>query len=111
MVYQMRLATEYFDKIENGTKTIECRLYDEKRKELKIGDVIEFSDAQDPRKKISSKIIGLHCFPSFSALLDHFPIASFGGGTKEQMLSALKKFYSDEDEKKWGVVGIEVRLV
>jgi ASC-1-like (ASCH) protein len=110
MTHSMRLATEYFEKIKGGTKTIECRLYDEKRKELKVGDVIEFSDTQNEPDKIMSEIIALHPFPSFSELLDHFPIASFGGESKEQFLSALKKFYSDEDEKKYGVVGIEIKL-
>ena len=110
MTYQMRLATEYFEKIKNGTKTIECRLYDEKRKELKVGDTIEFSDAQNDQHKIISEIIALHPFPSFSDLLDHFPIASLGGESNDEMLTALKKFYSDEDEKKYGVVGIEIKL-
>lgn len=111
MIYKMRLATEYFEKIKSGTKIIECRLYDEKRKELQIGDTIEFSDAHNEQNKMASKIIALHQFPSFYELLDHFPIASFGGENKEQFLSVLKKFYSDEDEKKYGVIGIEIKLI
>jgi ASC-1-like (ASCH) protein len=72
--------------------------------------VIKFSDAQNEQNGITSEVTALHPFPSFSELLDHFPIASFGGESKEQFLSALKKFYSDEDEKKYGVVGIEIKL-
>jgi ASC-1-like (ASCH) protein len=106
----MKLATEYFEKIKNGTKIIECRLLDEKRKELNVGDIIEFSDTQNENQKISTEIIALHQFPSFSQLLDHFPIQLFGGNSKDEMLAALKKFYSDEDEKKYGVVGIEIKL-
>ena len=111
MTYQMQLATEYFEKIKNGTKTIECRLYDEKREKMRVGDTIEFSDTKNERHKILSEITALHQFPSFSELLDHFPITSFGGENKGQFLSALKQFYSDEDEKKYGVVGIEIKLI
>lgn len=111
MVYKMQLATEYFNKIKNGTKTIECRLYDEKRKTLKVGDVIEFSNAENEEDKIKGEIVALHKFNNFSKLLDSFPIAIFGGENQEQFLSVLKKFYSDEDERKYGVVGIEIKLI
>lgn len=111
MIYKMQLANEYFNKIRNGTKTIECRLYDEKRKLLKIGDIIEFANAENEEEKIESEIIALHKFSNFSELLDCFPIIILGGENKEQFLSVLKKFYSNEDEKKYGVVGIEIKLI
>jgi len=34
MIHSMSLAAEYFRKIKDGAKTVECRLYDEKRKLL-----------------------------------------------------------------------------
>jgi ASC-1-like (ASCH) protein len=111
MTHSMTLATEYFEKIKNGTKTIECRLYDEKRKLLKIGDIIEFINAQNADEKIDTEIMALHVFPSFSDLIDHFSIIKLGGENKEQFISVLKKFYSNEDEKKFEVVGIEVKLI
>ncbi len=107
----MKMATGYFQKIKNGTKTIECRLYDEKRKLLNVGDKIEFSDAQNDTDKISAEIVTLRTFSTFSELLDHFPTVSFGAENKEDFLAILKKFYSDEDEKKYGVVGIEIKLL
>ena len=107
----MTLATEYFQKIKSGTKTIECRLNDEKRKLLKVGDTIKFSDAQIAGENIDAQIVALHIFPSFSDLIDHFPIVNLGGESKEQFLAVLKKFYSEEDEKKYEVVGIEIKLI
>lgn len=35
----------------------------------------------------------------------------FGAEDKKQFLAALKKFYSDEEEKEYGVVGIEIKLI
>ena len=42
MIHQMSLRPHPFEKIKLGEKTIELRLYDEKRKEIKVGDTIEF---------------------------------------------------------------------
>lgn len=41
MFHKMKL--EPFDKIKNGMKTIELRLYDEKRQQVKVGNLVEFS--------------------------------------------------------------------
>lgn len=111
MLHQMKLANEWFQKIKDGTKTIECRLYDEKRRILKTGDVIEFTNTENEKEKALAKITALHTFPSFSQLLDQFPIAFFGTEDKIQFLNVLKTFYSQEAEKKYGVAGIEIQLI
>lgn len=38
----MKLRESPFERIKNGTKTVEFRLYDEKRSKINIGDQIEF---------------------------------------------------------------------
>ena len=48
----MKLDTEPFNQIKNGLKKIEYRLYDEKRKKLKIGDIIEFQKLPNLNEKI-----------------------------------------------------------
>lgn len=40
MIHKMKLNESPFDKIKNGTKTVEFRLYDDKRKQKKVGDNI-----------------------------------------------------------------------
>ena len=40
----MKLKNEPFVSIKNGLKTIEMRLFDEKRKQIKVGDTIEFTN-------------------------------------------------------------------
>ena len=40
MIHEMRLNNEPFNKIKEGTKTVELRLLDEKRKTLRVGDKI-----------------------------------------------------------------------
>ena len=43
MLHKMKLNKSPFERIKNGTKTIEFRLFDEKRQQIKVGDKIEFS--------------------------------------------------------------------
>ena len=42
MRHTMKLKEDPFERMKNGTKTIEFRLYDEKRRKIKVGDEIEF---------------------------------------------------------------------
>ena len=40
MRHTMKLKEDPFERMKNGTKTIEFRLYDEKRRKIKVGDEI-----------------------------------------------------------------------
>ena len=53
MTHYMKLNPEPFDKIASGKKTIELRLYDEKRKTVLPGDEIIFTHIHNPYRSIS----------------------------------------------------------
>ena len=42
MLHKMKLNESPFNRMKKGTKTIEFRLFDEKRQKIKVGDKIEF---------------------------------------------------------------------
>ena len=42
MLHCMKLNRDPFEKIKSGSKTIEMRLFDEKRQRISVGDFIEF---------------------------------------------------------------------
>lgn len=111
MQHEMSLKSEYFEKIRNGTKTIECRLYDDKRKAISIGDTIRFTNAQRKSEQAICTVKALHPFPSFKELIAHFPIATLGGETPDQFLGVLQSFYSPEAQAEHGVVGIEIEAI
>ena len=50
----MKLQEDPFERIKNGTKTVEFRLYDEKRQTIQIGDEIEFSKLPELQEKLKS---------------------------------------------------------
>ena len=60
MLHKMKLNEGPFERIKNGTKTIEFRLYDEKRQQIKVGDKIEFSKLPDLQEKLLVDIYWRH---------------------------------------------------
>ena len=77
MIHEMKLQPKYYDYILTGTKRIEIRLNDEKRQLINVGDKITFENRSDG-EKIQVKVLGLHKYPSFEELYNHFDKVSMG---------------------------------
>lgn len=111
MQHQMKLATEPYNNIASGKKLIESRLYDEKRQQISIGDQIIFSENDKPENSVTTVVKGLLRYQTFKELFaDHDP-ALFGEESRDFLLTQIKSFYSDEDEQKYGVVGVRLELI
>jgi len=109
--HTMRLMPNPFDKIKNGSKKIELRLYDEKRQIINIGDHIIFEKEPEREERVETKVTALLRYENFSDLFDDFPSEIFGGRSKEDLLLGVHKFYSKEKEKEYGVLGIKIELL
>ncbi len=111
MKHEMKLHNEPFEKIKNGTKTIELRLYDEKRQLLKIKDKIEFTNRQT-LEKLLVEIENLYKYPSFEELYKHFNKISMGYNEDETPNPKdMEKYYSKEEQEKYGVLGIKIKKI
>jgi ASC-1-like (ASCH) protein len=108
----MKLHPEPHEKIKQGVKSLELRLYDEKRKEIEIGDKIIFLKEPDYNESITTKVTGLVRYASFSDLLDDFaPDNYLGNINKTEALVEILRFYSEEDQAKNGVLGIRIKVM
>ena len=107
----MSLQPKYFDFIKDGTKRIELRLYDEKRRSIQLGDIIEFAKSDD--EKFKAEVIGLLRYNSFADLFEDFDISILADSsmTKQELLEALGEFYTEERQAEFGVIGIRIELV
>ena len=110
-IHKMNLQPKYFDFIKNGSKRIELRLYDEKRSQIQLGDIIEFSKSEND--KLRAKVVGLLRYQTFRDLLADFDISILADSamTKAELLHVLDGFYSPEKQAEYGVVGIKIKLM
>ena len=110
MLHKMKLQEDPFERIKNGTKTVEFRLYDERRRTIQIGDEIEFSKLPELQEKLLVKVIDLYKEESFEKLFKKV----FVGEDKEKIIEKAKsmnRFYTPEQEKEYGVVGIKIEII
>ncbi len=107
MVYQMKLLEKPFQAIKDGTKTIEYRLYDEKRRKLKIGDKIEFSKLPDLYEKITVEILDFYHAKNFKELFEKCMDSQL---EVEEHIKTIYNIYSKEEEKQYGVIGIKIKV-
>ncbi len=109
-VHDMRLNSSPFEMIQSGKKTIELRLFDEKRQQVKIGDRIVFTNTATG-ETINTTVVNLHRFDTFKELYKSLPLLKCGY-TAENVGNAkpsdMEQYYSVEEQNKYGVVGIEL---
>ena len=111
MIHNMRLHNSPFELIKSGTKTIELRLNDEKRRLINIGDIIVFEN-RTTNEQIRVKVFNLHKYDSFEELYKHFDKISLGYAKDEEAnYKDMEKYYSPSEQEKYGVVGIEIKLI
>lgn len=103
----MKLARAPFDAIKNGEKSIELRLYDEKRRALCVGDEIEFT-CTDGGEKLSARVSALHVFRDFKELYEALPASETGYKGREESADYrdMYAYYTQDEIDVCGVVGI-----
>ena len=104
----MKLQKSPFERIKNGTKTVEFRLYDEKRRKIKIGDQIEFSKLPDLQETILVDVLDLYREDTFENL---FKKLFTDEDEIKKETKSMYQYYSPDEEKQYGVVGIKISLI
>lgn len=97
---------EPFVNIKKGIKTMEIRLNDEKRQEIKLGNIIKTINQDNDSEVLYVKVIGLARFGSFRDLFK-----AYGDKIKDYEKEILKRVYSKEQEEKYGVLVIHFELL
>ena len=111
MTHEMNLHDEPFKLIQNGSKTIELRLNDEKRQLLNIGDTIKFTN-RITNEEILVRITNLYKYNSFEELYKNFDKVSMGYKEYEEANPIdMELYYSKEEQEKYGVLAIEIKLL
>ena len=104
MIHEMRLNNEPFNKIKEGTKTVELRLLDEKRKALRVGDKIIFTNRAN-NEKIDVLVTNLFKADSFEPIYEKYSKVAMGYNEEDEAKPEdMEEYYSKEEIKKYGCI-------
>lgn len=107
MLHNMKLNESPFERIKNGTKTIEFRLFDEKRQKIKVGDKIEFSKLPNLQEKLLVDVVELYREDTFE---DLFRKIYTDEEEIKRKTKSMYEIYSAEKEQQYGVLGIKIKI-
>lgn len=111
MTHQLTLWPGPFKAISKGYKDIEMRLNDERRKLIKVGDLIEFTNTKT-KEKISVEVLALYPFKNFEEVYKAFPKKRLGYGFFEKAKPEdMRKYYPQEKIDQFGALAIEIKLI
>lgn len=108
----MKLRSQPFNAIVSGRKIYELRLYDEKRKAIRLGDEILFTE-QETGKTCLVKVTELLRFDSFDELYAQLPLTEIGYDEMSKTKASpndMSKYYSKEEQSEYGVIAIKISL-
>jgi len=109
MIHTMKLDAEPFEKIKNGSKTVELRLFDEKRQKIKPGDIIEFFH-NGTGDMLYAEVVSLTRAQSFKELYTMLDKSAMGYADNQiAHPKDMEKYYSPQLQAQYGVVGIGIR--
>lgn len=113
MVHQMGLFGEYFNSIIEGKKTVEVRLNDEKRRKIKVGDIIEFIKVPEQNITLKVQVTNVRTYKTFKEMYEDIAFKEFDceGWTMKEMIEGTYEIYTREQEKHWGVLAISIKPV
>ena len=110
-MHKMNLASAPFIAIAEGRKTVEMRLYDEKRAAICVGDEIEFENIET-HQTILCKVISFARFQDFFELYANFDKALLGYDVHEVANPEdMYQYYSPQMVQQYGVLAIEIKLI
>ena len=109
--HRMSLKTEPFSQIGSGEKYVEMRLFDEKRKKIRVGDRIVFTHTENEEETICTRVVGLHTYESFDEMLLDFPARALGVADRNKNLDKImESYYAEEDIQRYGTLAIRLML-
>lgn len=110
MIHYMELKKDPFEDIRSGEKIYELRLFDVKRKQIKVDDHIVFKKLEDQNERMEVIVKGLYHYKSFRDMFEEIPLekCDFANISKDLAVEQMYTYYSVEDEQKNGVLAIEM---
>jgi len=101
---EINIQEPYFGFILSGKKTVEGRLNKGKSKEIEIGGILNINN------EVEFEVVGKRIYSSFREMIEKEGIEKTIPDKKsvEEAVGVYRRFYTLEEENKFGVVAIEI---
>jgi ASC-1-like (ASCH) protein len=108
--YHNHRVEPYFSYVKNGQKTIEGRLRKEWYRFLKPGDHIIVHRQDDEDDTVEVVVKDVRPYSSIREMLEREPLKRLlpDVDTVEEGLTIYRKFYTEEQEREYGALAVEV---
>lgn len=108
MIHKMKINDNAFLRMNNGSKVREYRINDDKRRKVKIGDIIEFHRISNPEDIIEMKVYDITTYKTIKEAIKKYFDKDFSSRHKD-IDSTVQSFYdrgflTQEEEEKYGMV-------
>lgn len=112
-LHTMKLRREMLMQIADGSKTVEMRLFDEKRKKIRAGDEIEFVWEHGSEKRVRTRVKGVYIYPDFFELTANFTSEELGfaGWDKSAICRYMDGIYDETDVMRHRVAAIAIQRI
>ena len=109
----VHLDSDVFHIVEDGSKDVEVRVNDQKRRQLKVGDTLLFLKRPDDDEEIKAVVDKLVLFSNFEEVIDAYDMGRIylKDTSREDYLQLMSRFYSREEVENNGVVAIEFHTI
>lgn len=113
MTHIMHLLNSVYDSTLNGTKKVEIRLLDDKRKKIKVGDTIQFINNFNPDKSFNVKVTKLRSFKDLNEVMNRYSLKIIykDDSSYEEFIDVYNSIYTLEEQDKYSVLAIEFKLI
>lgn len=111
MIHELNLHPGPYRYISNGKKDIEMRLNEEKRRLIKVGDYIRFTNVETG-ETVMCLVLSLTPYKDFKELYEAYPKTRLGYESwQKASYKDMAQYYSDEKIDKYGALAIEIKLI
>ncbi len=113
--YTETLSEPWFTLILLGLKTVEGRKNKGRFKDMKIGDIVKWTNDDFMPRSVLTEITGKAEYPTFREYLEKEGLDKCLPGMEkfgiDHGLSVYFKYFTKEEEKEFGVVSIKIKVI
>lgn len=112
-LYKMNINDEYLSLIKKGYKKHEYRLFNDKRKPIKVDDYLMLVSNTNSNDFIKVKVIKIETFQHWDKALSQCWKEDFKDlySSLDELINVCNTFYSKEDIEKYGIVVYSISLI